>query len=79
MTEAAVPGFNVGLALSVEGHWDTRRVSYMGRWQVNHIKVLCARDCATQNYCTAVVRDPAGMTVKVASVIATAIKDRNRH
>jgi hypothetical protein len=68
-----MPGLNVGFTLSVEGHWGTRRVSYTGRWQVNHIKVLCARDCAMQDHCATAGCDPAGVTVKVASVIAAAI------
>jgi hypothetical protein len=74
-----MPGLDVWLAVSVEGGRDGRRTSNAGRLQVDHVEASCARDCATQDCCTAAVRDPAGVAVEVASVVTAAVQCRDRH
>ena len=74
-----MPGFDVRLAVGVEGSWDARGMSDTSRWQVNHVKVPGARDSTTQDCCTTVVHDPAGVAVKVTSIVAAAVWCRDRH
>jgi hypothetical protein len=74
-----MPGFKVWLVVGIEGGLDARGVSNTSRWQVNHVKVPGARDSTMQDCCATAVRDPAGVAVKVTSIVAAVVQCRDGH